>query len=299
MRSWVSSPRVSDPGNHQKGTHRMTGTRIPLIPCSGCGLAFKASREQREAHAAGRRVYHTRACQKGDGFVTVTCAAPDCGKEVKRRRCDLAESGRAFCNGECRNKTPKPKTGRYLPCEVCEEPMWVIPALEGKKKTCSAECRDKRNSTKEERPCENCGETFLEFPSMPTKFCSRKCYGIAKRAKPGDRCVDRNTGYAWLYVDDGEGGVLRVQEHRWVMEQHIGRALHSWETVHHKREGFKGRSNNDLNNLELWPSRHPRGHRVEDIVAYCRGMLALYGDDLERSTYAGAEEGVISGAVAE
>jgi hypothetical protein len=177
--------------------------------------------------------------------------------------------------------------------------MWVIPALEGKKKTCSAKCRDQRNSTKEERACEACAGSFKAFPSMPTRFCSRQCYGAAKRAKPGDRWVSPKTGYAWLHVDDGQGGVIRVQEHRWVMEQHVGRPLHSWETVHHKREGFKGRSNNDLNNLELWPSRHPRGHRVEDIVAYCRGMLALYGDDLERGMYAGAEEGVISGAVAE
>ena len=49
--------------------------------------------------------------------------------------------------------------------------------------------------------------------------------------------------------------------------------------------GFAGRSDNRLENLELWTKRHPGGHRVEDVARYCREMLAVYGDDGERVAY--------------
>jgi hypothetical protein len=80
-------------------------------------------------------------------------------------------------------------------------------------------------------------------------------------------------------------GVM-IPEHRLVMERVIGRPLLPTETVHHLKGGFKGRSNNQPENLELWTGRHPAGHRVEDVVAYCREMLAVYGDDTERALHA-------------
>ena len=40
----------------------------------------------------------------------------------------------------------------------------------------------------------------------------------------------------------------RVREHRWLMEQHLGRSLESWEHVHHIDGNHL---NNSLNNLEV------------------------------------------------
>jgi DNA-binding CsgD family transcriptional regulator len=66
-----------------------------------------------------------------------------------------------------------------------------------------------------------------------------------------------------------------IMEHRLVMARHIGRPLLAEETVHHK-DG--DRSNNGIDNLELFSSRHPAGSRVVEQIAFCLSFLATYRD---------------------
>jgi hypothetical protein len=65
----------------------------------------------------------------------------------------------------------------------------------------------------------------------------------------------------------------QVLEHRVVMAEHIGRPLTRDENVHHL-DG--DRTNNRLDNLELWSTSQPSGQRVADKIEWAQNFLARY-----------------------
>jgi hypothetical protein len=75
----------------------------------------------------------------------------------------------------------------------------------------------------------------------------------------------------------GRRPVRLVLQHRWVMEQKLGRPLLPGESVHH----INGvRDDNRPENLELWSKSQPAGQRVADKVAWAVELLKLYEPDL-------------------
>lgn len=88
----------------------------------------------------------------------------------------------------------------------------------------------------------------------------------ARKRADGDGTITK--GYKKITVDG-----KYCFEHRVVMELHLGRPLKDHETVHHKNGN---RSDNRIENLELWSSSQPRGQRVEDKLEWAKQILLEY-----------------------
>jgi hypothetical protein len=96
-----------------------------------------------------------------------------------------------------------------------------------------------------------------------TIYCSKECASQNKlntnlRYNDGDKIITSN-GYTKIKIDG-----KWMLEHRYAIEQNVGRKLHTEERVHHKNGN---RSDNRLENLELWAihKKDPAGSRVDDL----------------------------------
>lgn len=94
----------------------------------------------------------------------------------------------------------------------------------------------RRNRRLPDYRCTNCGTVFRPSDSA-SKYCSRTCAW----ANNGKRSTEKRRPEVWWKNNRGyiEGRVLingkqvLVKQHRWVMENHIGRPLLKTETLHH------------------------------------------------------------------
>jgi hypothetical protein len=162
-------------------------------------------------------------------------------------------------------------------------------------KYCSSACFGRAKALEAENHiegvCEHCGEPYsrkrkpsglLVHSRENRRFCSIGCHYAWVREQdqldhlPGfKRRYARADGYVEVREVGERGKPGRwAFEHRIVMERHLGRRLYDHETVHH-RSG--DRTDNRIENLELWSSRHGQGQRVEDKIEFCKSFLEEYG----------------------
>jgi hypothetical protein len=197
-------------------------------PCEVCGIGFRVTYSSRNKKVCG----------------------PECLKKLRRKyflnckQCgkELAPGyyrGRAFCDAECR---------RLFQTNPSNHPLWNPDRI---------------------RVCKNCGNQFEAGSEKKKKgmICSRACYnewigkhGRTHRSPIGHVTSARQTGRK--YVKLGEGKY--VLEHRFVMEQYLGRKLLSSEVIHH-RNGNP--SDNRLDNLlVVSQSEHVRIHKEAEKI---------------------------------
>jgi hypothetical protein len=131
-------------------------------------------------------------------------------------------------------------------------------------------------------PCEvdGCTRKYFAKGLCNMHYNRKRSTGDAGEAELRRKPVDADT--IWRWVDPEHGYVYltfpgqrrkQILEHRWVMEQHMGRKLFRDENVHHKN-GV--RDDNRVRNLELWSTWQPKGQRVKDKITWARELLARY-----------------------
>ena len=220
--------------------------------------------------------------------------------------CGRKHWGRGFCqkhyahNARFGDPVIKP-TRPLLRCNVagCNEPY-----------RCSGYCRSHYSRfIKHGTP--NAGVPLMKYGQIPhctVPGCSKKvnarglCSGHYTRLMiGGDLRIDvplrqeakgtiNPEGYRIIPVSGDVPNARRQRtayimfEHRYVMQQMLGRGLLKEETVHHINGD---RSDNRPENLELWVKSHPRGQRVEDHLVWAREIIRRYGDLVEQASVAG------------
>lgn len=100
----------------------------------------------------------------------------------------------------------------------------------------------------------------------------------------GGRVSSHKSGYIFIHKPDHPNAAKSgyIVEHRLVMEDAIGRYLYPDETVHHKN-GVK--TDNNIENLELWTGNHCKGQRVSDMLAWAKEIIQRYGDHQQEAEW--------------
>lgn len=170
-------------------------------------------------------------------MLTYTCN--HCGKSFQCRRSKVG--ARIYCCRQCyrQSQTRKPhKYYEYNQNKTCSD---CGKSINNRSERCSG-CSKKANRSRITLTCDHCGRLFQRAPNgvRDKNYCSRQC-GNESRRTPGGAISAG--GYRLLYIDG-----KKIYEHRYVMEQHLGRPLTTDDVVHHINGD---RLDNRIENLEL------------------------------------------------
>jgi len=141
-----------------------------------------------------------------------------------------------------------------------------------------------------QKACVDCNKTRLVRADKNNKRC-RSCCGkmnIVKnvnqektaesnRRRGREQNADKNPNWKGGYITKKGYRVLRkngkyIFEHRYVMQEHVGRKLLPTENVHHINGN---KADNRIENLELWTRAQPGGVRVSDLIRLYMPLIRI------------------------
>lgn len=179
-------------------------------------------------------------------------------------------------------------------CEVCSSPF-LPKRFHPNQKYCSRKCCTRASHRRRynlsirnlDLTCIVCDKKFTQKRANNTVYCCSSCKNLAASRKNKGLCINgpkkhikgsgyiTTQGYKILSRKHPNSSIRgQILEHKLVMSNYLGRSLKKHETVHHKN-GI--RSDNRIDNLELWSSSHPFGQRIEDKIAWAIEFLHQYG----------------------
>jgi endogenous inhibitor of DNA gyrase (YacG/DUF329 family) len=253
-------------------------------PCDECGAEVTKLLSQSKPggwycsrKCAGKGKYKKSLSQRWAGekaapVLIRQCAV--CGKSFSRRGTAFRNAEQVTCSLSCKasrqnqqkiaagtwKKPVKKRRGETTDCGVCGQPVYRSKSTRanGEGKFCSRECFDKYQSrNKVVIECAFCKKHFSVAlsKSIGRKYCSKSCdnddnkYPTLDRLHNGRNVRINQHGYLWIYEPTHPKSFRGyVAEHRWLIEQKIGRLLERREHVHHKN-GDK--QDNRMDNLQL------------------------------------------------
>lgn len=134
----------------------------------------------------------------------------------------------------------------------------------------------------------DCGREGLVSSSALTRGESKSCGCLNQEkrkervAKNSPRWLDKtrridDDGYVLIwYPEHPNSRRGLVREHTMVMSEKLGRPIRKNECIHH-RNGIK--TDNRIENLELWGKGHPIGYRIEDKIIWAVEFLQKYAPE--------------------
>jgi hypothetical protein len=119
---------------------------------------------------------------------------------------------------------------------------------------------------------DQCLHSGCQVPPIARNLCATHYQRLRQHGDTKDRRGGWRIGNGGYVVRKENYRI--ILQHREIMSQHLGRELLPEENVHHIN-GDK--TDNRIENLELWSTSQPAGQRVEDKLAWAKEILGLYG----------------------
>lgn len=171
---------------------------------------------------------------------------------------------RQYCSRQCRaaalaetGMPLKPRRGIDVPCLACDSPVYRMKHQMQRDAFCDVDCKNAWQArNRQVRACGLCGAEFQASASRTTMYCSRACMGAAAWRRPlgrshnGKPALLDTHGYVRIF-EPGHPAATKsgwIFEHRWIVEQALGRHLERAENVHHLNHI---RDDNRIENLQL------------------------------------------------